>query len=161
MKLEQLTAELCKSQEFRDAYRELEPELEVARQILRIRIETGLTQEELAKKAGTRQATVSRLENGVAHPSLSFLKRIAKAVGARLKVEFEHPALETDAKPEAVVERPGYVQVVSIPQSDAHRTPSYAATWSGQHRYSHTLSMSAPTISCEEGARYSMRTGAA
>ncbi len=103
MKLKQLVAELEQSPEFRAAYQESEPEHEIARQILRIRLETGMTQKELAAKAGTRQAVISRLENGVSHPSISLLKRLADALGAKLNVQFEHPALEQDVAPRTVV----------------------------------------------------------
>jgi hypothetical protein len=40
---------------FAGAYRALEPEFQVARQVIRLRLERGLSQDELAKKAGTGQ----------------------------------------------------------------------------------------------------------
>jgi DNA-binding XRE family transcriptional regulator len=61
-------------------------ELEPGYQIARLRIQRGLTQEELAKMIGTRQPSIARLENGSSVPSLSFLERIANALDARIEL---------------------------------------------------------------------------
>jgi transcriptional regulator with XRE-family HTH domain len=50
----------------------------------RIRERKGLTQEELAKKAGVSRAYLSRLEMGRHDPPLSRLRKIAKVL--RVKV---------------------------------------------------------------------------
>jgi XRE family transcriptional regulator of biofilm formation len=48
----------------------------------RWRRERGLTQEELAKKAGVTKFYISQLETGIRHnPSLPVLRRLAKALG--------------------------------------------------------------------------------
>lgn len=67
---------------FRSAVEELEP----AYQIARLRILRGLTQEELARRMGTRQSSIARLEGGRSEPSLSFLRRAVEALGGRLEV---------------------------------------------------------------------------
>jgi len=46
--------------EFAAVYRALEPEFQVAREVIRLRLEQGLSQEELARKAGTGQPNISR-----------------------------------------------------------------------------------------------------
>lgn len=61
-------------------------ELEAGYQIARLRIQRGLTQAQLAEMVGTRQPSIARLENGSSIPSLSFLDRIAKALGARIEL---------------------------------------------------------------------------
>lgn len=48
----------------------------------------GLTQKELANKTGIDQANISKIERGIANPSLATLKRLAYGVGAQLKIEF-------------------------------------------------------------------------
>jgi len=68
--------------EFIAASAELEPGYQVAR----LRILRGLTQTQLAEMVGTRQPSIARLENGTSHPSLSFLQRIAEAMGAKIEV---------------------------------------------------------------------------
>ena len=50
-------------------------------QIERLRILKGLTQEKLADKIGTQQASISRAENGTTLPSLGFLQKIANKLG--------------------------------------------------------------------------------
>lgn len=64
------------------ALRELEPGYQIAR----LRIRRGLTQAQLAEMVGTRQPSIARLENGNSIPSLSFLRRIADALDARIEL---------------------------------------------------------------------------
>jgi len=70
--------------DFVAAEREQEPGYQVAR----LRIQRGLTQAQLAEMVGTRQPSIARLENGSSIPSLSFLDRIAKALDARIELNF-------------------------------------------------------------------------
>jgi len=49
----------------------------------------GLTQQELARKMGTTQPVVARLEGGRTRPSMRTLERLAKATGSRLLIRFE------------------------------------------------------------------------
>lgn len=51
------------------------------------RIQAGLTQAELAARAGTSQATLSAYENGTKEPSVATFSRLLAAAGARLAVE--------------------------------------------------------------------------
>lgn len=80
--------QLLKDPEFRKLYEETRPEFEIARAVIRARIERGLTQKQLAEKLHTRQSVISRLENMRTVPSLSFLKRLAVALNASLSVKF-------------------------------------------------------------------------
>ncbi|MCG2768261.1 MAG: helix-turn-helix transcriptional regulator [Anaerolineae bacterium] len=89
MEATELFAELNKRPDYIDARERMGPELEIASQVVRLRLKLGWTQKELAQKVGTRQSAISRIENAAGHPSLSFLKRIAQALGARLNIEFE------------------------------------------------------------------------
>ena len=45
------------------------------------RAEVGLTQTELAQKAGVQQPQISKIENGVCKPDVKTAKRIAKVLG--------------------------------------------------------------------------------
>jgi transcriptional regulator with XRE-family HTH domain len=51
------------------------------------RLDAGISQAELARRAGTSQATISAYENGTKVPSVSTLSRLLAAGGARLTVE--------------------------------------------------------------------------
>ncbi len=81
-----LKKELLKDPEFKKGYDALEVEFSLIWQILRKRIEKDISQEEFAKRLGTNQSAISRLESGTYNPSLKFLKRVAKALGAELKI---------------------------------------------------------------------------
>jgi ribosome-binding protein aMBF1 (putative translation factor) len=61
---------------------------DVALQIVRLREAAGLSQKELADRIGTTQQQISRLESASydGH-SLRMLRRVAEALGARVKVE--------------------------------------------------------------------------
>ena len=55
------------------------------RRVTRIREERGLTQQELAARAGTSYQTVWRIENGKhAEPGIYIARRIARALGVSL-----------------------------------------------------------------------------
>jgi len=74
---------------FRKGYEALEPEFALAQMLISARTRAKLSQAELAKKMGTSQSTVARLESGGAKPSLQTLERFAKATGSRLRVSLE------------------------------------------------------------------------
>lgn len=50
-------------------------------------VAAGLTQEALAERMGTTQPAIARLEGGRVSPSVEALRKYAKAVGKRLRVE--------------------------------------------------------------------------
>lgn len=59
----------------------------LAEQIRALRLEAGMSQEELAFNAEVDRTYVSQLERGIANPSLLILSRIAEALGANLIVQ--------------------------------------------------------------------------
>jgi transcriptional regulator with XRE-family HTH domain len=52
------------------------------------RVEVGLTQAELAERAGMTEPQLSRLESGGATPTVPLLARIAAALDADLDIAF-------------------------------------------------------------------------
>lgn len=80
---------LLKDPAFKKLYEESRPEFEIARAVIRARIEKGLTQKQLAEKLNTRQSVISRVERANTTPSLSFLKRLAAALNTTLQVQFK------------------------------------------------------------------------
>lgn len=79
-------AKLLKNKEIRKAYDELGPEFELIAMIIEKRIKKGLTQAALARKIGTKQSAIARLESGSYNPSMAFLEKVAKALGAQLEI---------------------------------------------------------------------------
>ena len=83
---EELHREWMKDPEYRMEYEKLEPEFQIARQIIGARIKQKMTQKELAKKIGTGQAVISRLEGMNAKPSISLLTRVAQALKTEINI---------------------------------------------------------------------------
>ena len=89
IKFEDVKAKALKNPEFRKAYDELKPKYAVISMILDARINKGITQAELAKKIGTKQSAIARLESGTYNPTISFLQKIADALDKKLVVFFQ------------------------------------------------------------------------
>lgn len=80
--------EQMKDPEFKAEYEALEPEFSIIQAIIDARKEIGITQKELSERTGITQADISKLETGNANPSLRTLRRLAKGLGMKLKLEF-------------------------------------------------------------------------
>ena len=80
--------EQMKDNEFRKEYEALEIEDTIIQAFINARKISGLTQKQLSEKSGITQPDISKLENGNANPSIRTLKRLANAMGMRLKLEF-------------------------------------------------------------------------
>ena len=85
---EKLKLDLMKNPEFRLEYEKLQPEFELASAIIEARTKRKISQEELAKRVGTGQAVISRLDGLNAKPSLSLMRRVADALGLRVEIHF-------------------------------------------------------------------------
>lgn len=85
-----LKKELLTNPEFKKLYEESQPEFEIAKAIIRARIERKMTQKDLAKKMHTTQSVISRVEQARTSSSISFLKRVAKALNASLQIHFKY-----------------------------------------------------------------------
>jgi len=77
-----------KEPRYRKEYAALEKEFVLASAAMNVRNHAGLTQEALARKMGTTQPVVARLESGRGRPSLRTLDRLAKATQSRLIISF-------------------------------------------------------------------------
>lgn len=80
--------EQMKNPEFAVAYEALEPQYQVARAIIAARLESGMTQAELAKKADLPQSNISRLESGTFNPTIQTLEKVAEGLGKKLELNF-------------------------------------------------------------------------
>lgn len=70
------------------AYEEARAALLLGQMVHDRRVELGLTQAELAEKAGMTQPQLSRLESGGATPTVPLLARLATALKADLDIVF-------------------------------------------------------------------------
>ena len=77
-----------KDPEFRKIWEETEVEYKLACKLIEARIARKMSQRDLAKKVGTSQAAISRIEAMDGNPSLSLLKRVANALNSELQISF-------------------------------------------------------------------------
>ena len=83
---------------FAAAYAESADEYDLVRELLAARAKAGLTQEEVAECMGTTKSAVSRLEAMGKHsPSVSTLKRYARAVGCEMEIRLAPASRPTTA----------------------------------------------------------------
>lgn len=62
----------------------------LAENLIKARDIVGMTQKQLSVSTGIYQADISKIERGLANPSLSTLKRLADGMGLKLRIEFEN-----------------------------------------------------------------------
>jgi len=81
--------EQLKNPDFAAEWERQRPEREYIKAIIAARIESNLTQGELAEKTGIRQSNISRIENGNSSPTIANFKKsplghwLMKARGSR------------------------------------------------------------------------------
>ena len=80
--------EQMKEPEFRAEYEALDAEYALIRQSVDLRIRRGLSQRQLAERAGMKQPSIARLESGRT-ANLQTLRRIADALDADLRISIE------------------------------------------------------------------------
>ena len=82
--------EQLKDKGFAERFKKAGEAWDVAIRLASLREKTGLSQKELAKRVGTSQQQISRLESpSYEGHSLSMLRRVADALGAIVRVEIE------------------------------------------------------------------------
>ena len=70
-------------------YQDQEEEFNIARELIQARTRIGLTQEEVARRMGTTQSAVARMESGKPMPSIRSLKKYAQATGSKVKISLD------------------------------------------------------------------------
>jgi len=79
--------EQLKNPAFKKAWDEIEIESSIAEGMIGKRIEKNISQRDLAKQINSTQAVISRIESMNANPSIKTLKKIAKALDAKLEIK--------------------------------------------------------------------------
>jgi DNA-binding XRE family transcriptional regulator len=80
---EEFKARLLADPEVKAEYDALAPEFEIAAELVKARLRARLSQAELARRMGTSQSAIARLESGQTLPSTKTLLRYAEATGSR------------------------------------------------------------------------------
>ena len=80
--------EMLQDPEFREAWEADEAECQMRCAIIEARIETGMTQQQLAEATGMNQRSISRIEMGNTNPTVRTLGRIARGFGKKLQIKF-------------------------------------------------------------------------
>ena len=62
---------------------------EVAQALIAARVESNMTQKELAKRSGVRQSNISRIESGMCSPTLATLQALAQGLDKKLVISFK------------------------------------------------------------------------
>ncbi|HNY66764.1 MAG TPA: helix-turn-helix transcriptional regulator [Deltaproteobacteria bacterium] len=84
----------------RAEYDRLDEEFDLLDQFLKARASAGVTQAEVAKRIGTTQSAIARLESGKGRhsPSLATLQKYAHALGCRLELKLVSEARNSKAQ---------------------------------------------------------------
>ena len=87
--MDEIHEELDRDPELRTVYQRELVRLQLANQIVKLRERAGLSQAALARRIGTKQAGVARMERSTYRSyTVNTLAKIAAATGARLEVRF-------------------------------------------------------------------------
>jgi len=79
---------LMKRKGFKSLAKKNEPKYQLVRSLIGARLKKKLSQRELAKRIGTKQPVISRLENMQSYPTLSLLERIGHALDTKLHIYY-------------------------------------------------------------------------
>lgn len=86
---ENLEKELLSDPATKREFDKLAPRYAVISQVIAARNKKGLTQAQLAKKMGTKQSAIARLEAGNVNPTIGFLNKIATVLGTKLTIQLQ------------------------------------------------------------------------
>ena len=92
MKLSELDQKLQENPEYTQAMDDLTLHFELANAVLRARLQKGWSQTELAKAVGTKQANISKIEAGLANPTLALIRKLTRALDLDVWILAKQPA---------------------------------------------------------------------
>lgn len=73
---------------FKKEYDALKNVVVIIQAIIDARNNLNLTQKELSKRSGINQADISRIERGIANPTLKLLQKLAAGMDMELEIRF-------------------------------------------------------------------------
>jgi predicted transcriptional regulator len=86
-KLATLKKRLMKNSKFRKEYERADAEFSIVEALIHARTIAKLSQAEVARRIGTTQSAITRLEAGNTEPTIPTLRRYAEATGKKLRIE--------------------------------------------------------------------------
>jgi DNA-binding XRE family transcriptional regulator len=78
-----------RSPEYREEQARLAPYEALARKLIGLRMDAGLTQQQVAEMVGTTYSAISRLESGQHAPNVETLRKLSTAFSKHLVIGFE------------------------------------------------------------------------
>jgi len=81
-------ARQLRNSKFKKYYEEEKRKLEIAYQISQLRKKKKMSQAALARKIGTKQSNIARMESGQQNFTIDMLQKIARAFNRDLKISF-------------------------------------------------------------------------
>lgn len=111
--------------EYQEVLKELEVNFSLANVILHTRLKKGLSQSELARKVGTRQANISRIEAGLGNPTLKVIKKVLQVLDISVffspekihVVDCVNESINADSSETLVIREPTSNYIVSSTQA--------------------------------------------
>ena len=88
MTFEEALAEMMLNPKFKKEWERLDPQFEVERALIELRIKNEQTQKKLADKLNTKQAYISKVESGRVSPTISYIAKMADALNADAEIIF-------------------------------------------------------------------------
>jgi transcriptional regulator with XRE-family HTH domain len=80
-------SEQLQNAEVKKEYKKLAPYYDLARDVVRMRLKRGMTQQQLAEKIESTQAIVSRIESGNSNCSIKTLQKIGEALDCSINLQ--------------------------------------------------------------------------
>lgn len=84
---EEIKQRMDASQDFKNAYIQVDREFEIIREVIQKRKESGISQSKIAEQSGLKQQVVSRIETEGNSPTLRNFLRYLDAAGLEIKIE--------------------------------------------------------------------------
>ncbi len=118
MKLNAYRNQLEKSKDYTKTKRGLKLHFALADAVLKARTKKGWTQKELAKAIGTKQANISRIESGLANPTLDFISKLTTVLDFEIEFSCEYPlAVQFLIEPKKESLHNSYTDFVTVPNT--------------------------------------------
>jgi transcriptional regulator with XRE-family HTH domain len=95
--------------------------------VYNLRDRAGLTQAELARRMGTTQSSIARIESGGSLPTVGMLARVARAMGISLRWQHRVSTPSSSAAPASGSVEGGRPSEVTV--GDRHLAPPWNESW--------------------------------